>query len=93
MSEWIPACRTEQKVDLIVFPELATTGYECGVRFVDFAHAFLPSTNLIAQRASDFGVHVTFGVASKKRWKACWYNAAVLVGPAATWWAIIARSI
>jgi predicted amidohydrolase len=27
----------QHKIDLFVFPELATTGYECGVRFADLA--------------------------------------------------------
>ena len=37
MSNWIKQIATEQQVDLIVFPELITTGYECGVGFTDFA--------------------------------------------------------
>ena len=37
MSDWIHKIATAQKVDLIVFPELSTTGYECGVRFTDYA--------------------------------------------------------
>jgi len=52
------------------------------VRFVDFAQRIPgPSTNLIAQRASDFGVHVAFGVAAKEKVESVLYNAAVLVGP------------
>jgi predicted amidohydrolase len=82
MSEWIRRVATEQKVDLIVFPELCTTGYECGVRFVDFAQRVPgPSSNLIAQRASDFGVHVAFGIAAKEKVESVLYNAAVMVGP------------
>lgn len=82
MSEWIHRIATEQKVDLIVFPELCTTGYECGVRFTDFAQRIPgPSSNLIAQRASDFGVHVAFGMAAKEKVESIIYNAAVLVGP------------
>ena len=30
-----------QQVDLFVFPELCTTGYECGVRFADLAERYL----------------------------------------------------
>ena len=82
ISEWIHRIATEQKVDLIVFPELCTTGYECGVRFTDFAQRVPgPSSNLIAQRASDFGVHVAFGMAAKEKVESIIYNAAVLVGP------------
>jgi predicted amidohydrolase len=36
---------------------------------------------LIAQRASDFGVHVVFGIAAKEKVESVLYNAAVLVGP------------
>jgi predicted amidohydrolase len=80
-SEWIRRVATEQKVDLIVFPELCTTGYECGVRFVDFAQRIPgPSTNLIAQRASDFGVHGVWHRGEEKV-ESVLYNAAVLVGP------------
>src|SRR3990172_8715905 len=82
MSEWIEKIALAQKVDLIVFPELATTGYECGVRFTDFAQRVPgPSVNLIAQRASEFGVYVTFGLASKEKVESVLYNSAVLVGP------------
>jgi predicted amidohydrolase len=82
MSEWIEKIAVAQKVDLIVFPELATTGYECGVRFTDFAQRVPgPSVNLIAQRASEFGVYVAFGLPSKEKVESVLYNSAVLVGP------------
>ncbi|HKZ85401.1 MAG TPA: carbon-nitrogen hydrolase family protein [Anaerolineae bacterium] len=82
MSEWIEKIAVAQKVDLIVFPELATTGYECGVRFTDFAQRVPgPSANLIAQRASEFGVYVAFGLPSKEKVESVLYNSAVLVGP------------
>ena len=82
MSEWIHKVATAQKVDLIVFPELATTGYECGVRFTDHAQRIPgPSANLIAQRASEFGVHVAFGMAAKEKVESVLYNSVVLVGP------------
>jgi len=82
MSEWIEKIATAQKVDLIVFPELATTGYECGVRFTDFAQRVPgPTVNLIAQRASELGVHVAFGLPAKEKVESILYNSAVLVGP------------
>ena len=80
-SEWIHRVATEQKVDLIVFPELCTTGYECGVRFTDYAQRIPgPSSNLIAQRASDFGVHIAFGLAAKEKVESVLYDSAVLIG-------------
>ncbi len=82
MSEWIEQIAMAQKVDLIVFPELATTGYECGVRFTDFAQRVPgPTVNLVAQRASEFGVHVAFGLPSKEKVESILYNSAVVVGP------------
>ena len=82
MSEFISRIATEQPVDLIVFPELITTGYEMGPRFPDMAQRIPgPTVNLIAQRASEFGVHVAFGMVSKEKVESILYNTAVLIGP------------
>ncbi|RMF29192.1 MAG: carbon-nitrogen hydrolase family protein [Chloroflexi bacterium] len=82
MSEWIRKIATEQRVDLILFPELVTTGRECGVRFTEFAQRVPgPTVNLIAQRASEFNVHVAFGLVTKQRVESILYNTAVLIGP------------
>ncbi|RLC67172.1 MAG: carbon-nitrogen hydrolase family protein [Chloroflexi bacterium] len=82
MSEFIARVATEQPVDLIVFPELITTGYEVGPRFPQLAQQIPgPTVNLIGQRASEFGVHVVFGMVSKKEVESIIYNTAVLVGP------------
>lgn len=82
MSDWVKNIATAQKVDLIVFPELITTGYECGLGFTDFAQRIPgPSVNLIAQRASEFGVHVVFGLASKQKVESIIQNSLVLIGP------------
>ncbi|NLF02962.1 MAG: carbon-nitrogen hydrolase family protein [Anaerolineales bacterium] len=82
MSEWISRIATEQAVDLIVFPELATTGYEMGPHFPNLAQR-VPgmAVNVIAQRASDFGVHVAFGMVTKEKVESILYNSAVLIGP------------
>ena len=37
MDHRIEEICTSHHVDLIVFPELATTGYECGIQFNDLA--------------------------------------------------------
>jgi omega-amidase len=67
---------------LIVFPELITTGYEMGPRFPDLAQRIPgPTVNLIAQRASELGVHVAFGMVSKEKVESILYNTAILVGP------------
>ena len=37
MSDFVSKIASQQKVDLILFPELATSGYEMGVKFTDVA--------------------------------------------------------
>jgi predicted amidohydrolase len=81
MSEFIARIATEQPVNLIVFPELVTTGYEVGPRFPQLAQRIPgPTVNLIAQRASEFGVHIAFGMVSKADVESILYNTAILVG-------------
>jgi predicted amidohydrolase len=82
MGELITRIATEQPVDLIVFPELITTGYEVGPHFPQMAQRIPgPTVNLIAQRASELGVHVAFGMVSKEKVESILYNTAVLIGP------------
>ncbi len=82
MSEFITRVATEQPVDLIIFPELVTTGYEAGPRFPELAQQVPgPTVNLIAQRASEMGVHIAFGMVSKEKVESIIYNTAILVGP------------
>ncbi len=82
MSEYIKTICGQQKVDVIVFPELITSGYECGVRFTDLAQRIPgPTVNLISQRASDYGVYVAFGLPSKEKVESIIFNSMVLVGP------------
>ncbi len=82
MSEFIEQICIRQKTDLIVFPELVTTGYECGVQFTELAErAPGPTVNLIAQRAAEFKTHIAFGMALKEKVESIIYDAAILVGP------------
>ncbi|MGB7338569.1 MAG: carbon-nitrogen hydrolase family protein [Phototrophicaceae bacterium] len=82
MSEQISTIASQQKVDLIVFPELITSGSELGLRFTEVAQRIPgPTVNLIAQRANDFGIYIAFGMASKEKVESVLYNTAVLVGP------------
>ena len=83
MRGFIDRIASEQPVDLIVFPELVTTGYELGPRFPQLAqHVPGATSNLIAQRANELGIHVAFGMATKKeKVESVLYNTAVLVGP------------
>ena len=82
MTDFVEKICLQQPVDLIIFPELITTGYECGVRFTDLAEK-IPghSVNLMAQRAAEFSTHIVFGMVLKEKVESIIYNAAVLVGP------------
>lgn len=82
MSETISRIASQQKVDLIVFPELITSGYELGVRFTELAQRIPgPTINLMAQRANEYGVYVVFGMVTKERVESVLYNSAIMVGP------------
>jgi len=82
MSDLVAKIAGQQKVDLIVFPELITSGYECGVRFTDLAQRVPGSTvNLMAQRAQEFGVHIAFGLPTKEKVESILFNSLVFIGP------------
>ncbi len=82
MEDFVRQICTEQHVDLILFPELVTTGYECGVRFVELAERVPgPTVNLLTQWAGEFGVYVAAGLVAKEKVESILYNAAVLIGP------------
>ena len=82
MSEMISKIASQQKVDLIVFPELITSGYELGLRFTELAQRVPgPTVNLIAQRANEYGVYIVFGMVTKEKVESVLYNSAIMVGP------------
>ncbi len=82
MSEFVRKVTSEQKVDIIVFPELATTGYECGVKFTQLTQRVPgPAVNVMAQRANETATHIAFGIATKERVESILFNSAVIVGP------------
>jgi predicted amidohydrolase len=82
MSDFVRKITSAQKVDLIVFPELATSGSENGVKFTQLVQRVPgPSSNMMAQRANETGTHIAFGMATKERVESILFNSAVLVGP------------
>ncbi len=82
MSETISKIASQQRVDLIVFPELITSGYELGLRFTELAQRVPgPTINLLAQRANEYGVYIAFGMVTKERVESVLYNSAIVVGP------------
>ncbi len=82
MADWIRIIATAQPVDIIVFPELSVTGYEGGQRFAQMAQR-VPgaASNILGQHASEFGVYVLVGMATKEKVESVIYNSAVLIGP------------
>lgn len=82
MGDFVERICSEQQTDLIVFPELSYTGNELGLRATDLAER-VPghATNFLAKRASDFGVHIVFGMVIKEKVESILYNGAVCLGP------------
>ncbi|MFQ5857505.1 MAG: carbon-nitrogen hydrolase family protein [Anaerolineae bacterium] len=82
MSKFIEQICLRRKTDLVVFPELVTTGYECGVQFTELAERDSgPIVNFVAQRAAEFSTHIVFGMALKAKVESILYDAAILIGP------------
>ena len=82
MAQWVENICLEQNTDLIIFPELCTTGYECGVRFTDLAQR-VPghATNYLAERAGRFNTHILFGMAEEGKPESVIYASAILITP------------
>lgn len=82
MAEFVEKISLEKRMDLILFPELVTTGYENGLRFTDLAEkAPGHAVNLMAQQAREFGTHIVFGLALKEKVESIIYDALVMIGP------------
>lgn len=72
----------QQKVDVFVFPELSTSGYECGVRFADLAERVDDHVvNTLSKRAAEYNTHIVFGMAEKQKVESVVYSAGIVVGP------------
>jgi predicted amidohydrolase len=73
---------SEQPTNLIVFPELAVSGYECGLNFTRLAER-VPghAVSFLAGKAAEFSVHLAFGMPIKERVESILYNAAIMIGP------------
>jgi predicted amidohydrolase len=89
MADWIARAATEGAVDLVVFPELANTGYitkrdpEFMRRYYGAAEPIPgPTTRILGEAAQQHGVHVVVGLLqAHPTIPATMYNAAVLIGP------------
>jgi len=82
MSDIIDHICAAQKVNLIVFPELATTGYECGVRFAEFAEP-VPGyvIETLGAAIARYETYLAFGMVVKHKVESVLYDAAILLGP------------
>jgi len=82
MGDFIERIATEQPTQLIVFPELAYTGAELGLRATDLAER-VPghAVNYLAKRAKDFNTHVVFGMVVKEKVESILYNSLVCIAP------------
>lgn len=82
MGDFIEKICTEQRTDLIVFPELSYTGTELGLKATDLAER-VPghATNYLAKRANEFNTYVVFGMVVKEKVESILYNGVVCLGP------------
>src|SRR5712692_5609341 len=75
MTQLIDHICAAQKVNLIVFPELATTGYECGVRFAEFAEQIPGFTiETLGERAQRYQTYLAFGMVVKHKVESVVYD-------------------
>jgi len=90
MAEHVLAEAREHDADLVVFPELATTGYVRSARDDEYAERLYacseqvpgPTTELLADVARQAGTHVVVGVSQRHaRIPEVLLNAAVLIDP------------
>jgi predicted amidohydrolase len=82
MTKMVEDICLQQKVDLIVFPELCTTGFECGVEFANLAERIDDHTvHTMSKRATEYDTYIAFGFAEKLKVESVVYSAAVLLNP------------
>ena len=74
---------SENKPDLVIFPELAVTGYECSELYEILAEPFPEGDSIktFCEQAKKYGVHIVFGFVEKgqKDGKDVVYNSAALI--------------
>jgi len=82
MAAFIARICSAQPTDLIVFPELAVSGYECGLNFTRLAER-VPGhvVSYLAGKAAELSVYLVFGLPVKEKVESILFNAAVVIGP------------
>lgn len=82
MGDIIDHICAAQKVNVIVFPELATTGYECGVKFTELAEQIPGFTiEALGMRAQKYETYIALGMVVKHKVESVVYDGAVLIAP------------
>ena len=80
MARTVEQTSAAQKIDLFVFPELCTTGYECGVRFGELADRLDGRTvETVAELATRWDTCIAFGMAERQKLEIVIYSTGVLV--------------
>lgn len=71
-----------QRVNMVVFPELTTTGYECGVKFTELAEPVPGHTiETLAERAQRYQTYIALGMVIKHKVESVVYDGAILIAP------------
>jgi predicted amidohydrolase len=82
MISMIQRICSEQPTNLIVFPELAVSGYECGLNFTRLSERVTGhAVSFLAGKAAEFSVYLSFGMPVKERVESILYNSVVMIGP------------
>ena len=82
MGSVIQTICSSQPTNLIVFPELAVSGYECGLNFTRLADRVTGHVaSYLAGKAAEFSVYLVFGLPLKEKVESILYNAAIVLGP------------
>jgi predicted amidohydrolase len=82
MASTIQRICSEQPTNIIVFPELAVSGYECGLNFTRLADREAGHVaSYLAGKAAEMNVHLVFGMPLKEKVESILFNAAMVIGP------------
>ena len=82
MGSFIQRICSEQPTNLIVFPELSLSGYECGLNFTRLAERVTGhAVSYLAGKAAEFSVYVVFGMPVKEKVESILFDGAVVIGP------------
>jgi predicted amidohydrolase len=72
----------KKEVDILCFPELATTGYNIGQKWVELSETIPgPSTERLCQIASEYGTYLIAGISERDATSNSIFNSAALISP------------